>query len=231
MALADNPHHRPHRLALLLGFVGVLFTLAQVGTILSPTLVNTHPALLLAMSSRNRHLLFAVGAGIDPLVYALVASLRLTAAAVPFFLLGRWYGDSGLRWLEKQAGGTPASIRWVETGFRKAGEAILFFMVGSNLVLLLAGASRKPPRRMAVVFGAGVAARLVFFWVVGKAFEDLLKQILDWIQRYQWWLVAGFFLLTVVQSVRRAARTADEVPPHEAEEPEAAPGTVDESGA
>jgi membrane protein DedA with SNARE-associated domain len=217
-ALADNPHHRPHRLATLLGVVAVLLVMSNVGSILAPTLVNDHPVLLLALSARNRHLLFAVGAGIDPLPYVVVSALRLTAAAIPFFLLGRWYGDSGLRWLEKQAGGTPASIRWVESGFRKAGEIVLFFMVGSNLVLLLAGSSTKSVKRCAIVFALGVAARLGFFWVMGKAFEDVLKDILDWIQKYQWWLVIGFFALTVVQSFRRAASTSEEEPPHESGE-------------
>jgi len=217
-ALADNPHHRPHRLASLLSVVGVLFVAANVGSIMMPTLVKDAPVLLLVLSSRNRHLLLTVGAGIDALPYFMVASLRLTAAAIPFYLLGRWYGDSGLRWLERQAGGVPTTISWIERGYRRAGDVVLFLMVGSNLVCLLAGQRRDSPRRFATVFGLGVLARLCFFWFLGKAMKDFLNTIIDWIQRYQWWLVAIFFLTTVVQSYRRSAAAAKEEPPHEVDE-------------
>lgn len=217
-ALADNPHHRRHRLASLLGIVGALLVAANVGSIMMPTLVKDAPVLLLALSSRSRHLLLTVGAGIDAIPYFVVASLRLSAAAIPFYLLGRWYGDSGLRWLERQAGGMPATISWVERGYRRYGDIVLFFMVGSNLVCLLAGQRRDSPKRFALVFGAGVLARLCFFWIVGKAFEDFLTDVVDWIGRYQWWLVGAFFLLTVFQSYRRSAATAEEEPPHEVDE-------------
>jgi hypothetical protein len=216
-ALADNPHHRRHRLASLLGIVGVLLVAANVGSIMMPTLVKKAPVLLLLLSSRNRHLLLTVGAGIDAVPYFVVASLRLSAAAIPFYLLGRWYGDSGLRWLERQAGGMPATISWVERGYRRFGDIVLFLMSAATSCACWPPAHDKP-QRFAVVFAAGVLARLGFFWFVGKAFEDFLTKVIDWIQRYQWWLVAIFFLLTVVQSYRRSAATAEEEPPHEVDE-------------
>jgi membrane protein DedA with SNARE-associated domain len=203
------------RLAFLLGCLLVLVAAANVGTILSPSLARNHPAVLLALSSRNRHLLLVVAAGISPLAYGMVGLLRLLAPVAPLYLLGLGYGDSGLRWLERQAGGTPASIRWVEKGFDKASVPVVFLMPGSNLVCLLAGARRMPWRRFAIALVTGILARLVFFWFLGKALQDPLDAVLSFMQRYQWWLGGAFFVLTMAQSWRRMGAVAKEAA-HEA---------------
>ena len=203
------------RLVTLLTIVGILLVMANVGTILSANLVVDHPVWLLAMSARNRHLLLTVAAGIDPVPYALVSFVRLLVPTVAFFLLGKWYGDHGLRWLERQAGGTPASVRWVEKAFDKASSPIVVLMPGSNLVCLLAGARHMPPKRYGLLIVVGIIGRLIFFWYLGKTFQEPLETVLEWIQRYQWWIAGGFLLLTVVQSYRRTAAAAKEQPPPE----------------
>jgi membrane protein DedA with SNARE-associated domain len=200
------------RLGVLLGVIAALLVASNVGTILSATLVKEHPVALLALSARNRHLLLAVAAGIGAVPYVLVSFARLVAPAISFYLLGRWYGDRGLRWLERQAGGTPATIRWVERGFDRAALPLVFLMPGSNLVCLLAGARQIAVRTFAVVLAVGIAVRLVFFWFVGKALQDPLEKVLDWLTRYQWWVAGAFFALTMAQSFRRAAAAVRELP-------------------
>src|SRR3954449_12712033 len=147
---------RRARLAVLLSLIAALVVMANVGTILSANLAKDHPITLLALSARNRHLLLAVAAGIGAVPYTVVSFLRLLVPAIAFFLLGTWYGDRGLRWLERQAGGTPKSIRWVERWFDKASLPLVFLMVGSNLVCLLAGARRLSARTYALVLTAGI---------------------------------------------------------------------------
>jgi len=44
----------------------------------------------------------------------------------------------------------------------------------------------------------------VWVWIAAKHWEEELKDILDWINRYQWWLVGAFLAIAVFQSVRRA---------------------------
>ncbi len=207
----DEPLERG-RLALLLGIVGALLVASNVGTILSAGLAKDHPLTLLALSARNRHLLLAVAAGVDALPYVLVSFVRLLTPAIVFFLLGTWYGDRGLRWLGRQAGGTPASIRWVERWFDKASLPIVFLMVGSNLVCLLAGARRLPVRTYVIVLSAGILVRLAFFWFLGKALQDPLEVVLDWLNRYQWWIAGAFLAITLAQSFRRASIAAKELP-------------------
>ncbi len=203
------------RLAVLLGVIAALLVASNVGTILSASLARDHPLALLALSARNRHLLLAVAAGIGAVPYALVSFARLVTPAVAFYLLGRWYGDRGLRWLERQAGGTPATIRWVERAFDRAAVPILFLMPGSNLVCLLAGARQMTTRTFATVLASGILVRLVFFWFMGKAFQDPLETVLDWLTRYQWWVAGAFLVLTMAQSFRRASIAVRELPPRE----------------
>jgi membrane protein DedA with SNARE-associated domain len=200
------------RLAILLGIIAALIVASNVGTILSASLVRDHPVALLALSARNRHLLLTVAAGIGAVPYVLVSFARLVAPAVPFYLLGRWYGERGLRWLERQAGGTPATIRWVEKGFDRAAVPLLFLMPGSNLVCLLAGSRAMAARTFAITLVTGILARLAFFWFVGKAFQDPLEAVLDWLTKYQWWIAGAFLLITMAQSFRRASVAVKQLP-------------------
>jgi membrane protein DedA with SNARE-associated domain len=213
-ALASPPPVpiRRGRLAVLLAVIGVLIVASNVGTIFSASLVRDHPVALLALSARNRHLLLTVAAGVGAVPYVAVSFARLVAPAVAFYLLGRWYGDRGLRWLERQAGGTPASIRWVEKGFDRAAVPILFLMPGSNLVCLLSGGRRMAARTFAVALAVGILVRLAFFWFLGKAFQDPLETLLDWLTKYQWWIAGAFMILTVAQSFRRASVAVKHLP-------------------
>ena len=40
-------------------------------------------------------------------------------------------------------------------------------------------------------------------WIGGKAFESQLDTLLDFIGKYQWWLVGGLLVLSFLQSSRR----------------------------
>ncbi len=193
------------RLGTLLGLVAALVVASNVGTVLAATLVSDHPGVLLALSSRIRHLLLAVAAGIDPGAYFGIGFVRLALPAVAFYLLGLWYGEAGLRWLERQAGGKPASIRWVEQGFARARFPLIVLMPGSNLVCLLSGSAKIRARTFATALGLGITLRLGVFWFLGKALEAPLGVVLDFIQRYQWWIVAAFAVITFLPAFRRAS--------------------------
>jgi|GEM_PF-200144 membrane protein DedA with SNARE-associated domain len=213
-------HHGPRwqRLSVLLPLVGVHHVLALLGTIFFAALVSDNPALLLVLSSRLRHLLLVVPAGIPALPYFLIGFVRLTYPAVPYYALGRRYGESGIAWLEREAGGTPATIRWIERWFSKAAVPVILLMPASNVVQVLSGHRRVNPRLFAALVVGSITARLVAIWFLGKALEEPLTTLLDWIQRYQWWIVAGFFVLSVVQSSRQVRRTTAEHPPEETDD-------------
>lgn len=217
----EAPHHHAPpwlRLPVLLSAVGFHHVLALSGTIFFAALVTSHPAGLLALSSRNRHLLLVVPTGISAAAFFGIAFLRLTLPAVLYYVLGRRYGRSGLAWLEREAGGTPATIAWIEKLFSKAAIPVVLLMPASNIVSLLAGHRRMSARLFATLVVVGVTGRLLFLWFLGKALKDPLSTLLDWIQRYQWWIVVAFFVLSMAQSFRQVQSTQHEHHPEEPDE-------------
>jgi membrane protein DedA with SNARE-associated domain len=196
-------HRSRRRLAILLGAFATLSTLSIVGTVLSARLVNHAPALLLALAPANRHLLLTSAAGINPFAYVLAAGLRYVIGGTVLYLLGRDYGEACRAWFERQPGGLPGSVRWIEKGFDAAWWAVVPVMVGSNAARLLAGARNIPARTYAILLGLGIAGRLALFWYLGQRFKSSLERVLDFIDKYQWWIIAAFVVVTIFQSYRK----------------------------
>ena len=181
-----------------------LFVIGTIGTNIGPAMVDEHPLLVLSLSARNRNL-FASIPYVGPGTFFVVGFIRLLVAAVALFLVGRWYGERALRWTEEQVGEMPAVYRWTERATRRMGWLAVFLMPGSNIVCLLVGHLRMPPRRFVALACAGIAARLTVLWFGGKQVEDQIKSVVSWINGYQWWVVGGLFGVTLVQSLRRSA--------------------------
>ncbi len=195
----------------------VLFTAGTVGSNIGPALVDEHPALILALASRNRNLFGSVPF-IDPLPYALIGFLRILLAAVVLFYLGRWYGERAVGWTERQVGDLPPIYVWFEKAVARAGWLLFILMPGSNLVCIMAGHQRVPVRRFVPLISVGIALKLGVLWMGGKAFEDQIRSFLSWIEDYQWYVVAGLFAISFLQSARHARRDLPEIV-HEIEHP------------
>lgn len=166
------------------------------------------------MSSRIRHLLFVIPAGINPFAYGAIGLVRISLAGAICFMLGYWYGERGSAWFEAQMGGeTPTLIRWLQKGVEKSAPLLVFLMPGSNIVCVLVGSRKMNPRLFAGSLVAGIAFRLGWVWIAAKQFDAELKDALEWIARYQWRLVAVFAAITVVQSSLRSSRQAKKRPP------------------
>ena len=103
----------------------------------------------------------------------------------------------------------PSSIRWVEKAFARAEGPARRAHAGQQPRLPAGRRARHRRRaRYGVLLGVGILGRLVVFWFLGKALEEPLGVVLDWIQRYQWWIVGAFVALTMAQSFRRASQHA-----------------------
>ena len=198
----------------VVALVSVLFAAGTLGTNIGPAWVDEHPLLVLSLSSRNRNLIGSIPY-VDPLTFFGVGFVRLLLAAVALFLVGRWYGDRALRWTESQLGEMPTIYRWTERATRKAGWLAVFFMPGSNIVCLLVGHMKMYPRQFVTVAVAGIATRLTVLWFGGKAVESQIEDAVEWINKYQWWLVGALFAVSILQSTRRAAAP----PPDDTPEP------------
>jgi membrane protein DedA with SNARE-associated domain len=194
-----------------------LFTAGTIGSNIGPALVDENPTLVLLLASRNRNLFGSVPF-IDPLPYALIGFFRVLLAAVVLFYLGRWYGERAIGWTERQVGDLPPIYKWFEKAVARAGWLLFLLMPGSNLVCIMAGHQRVSARRFIPLISIGIVIKLVVLWIGGKAFEDQIRSFLSWIEDYQWYVVAGLFLISFLQSARHARRDIPEIV-HEIEHP------------
>jgi membrane protein DedA with SNARE-associated domain len=186
----------------------ILFVTGTIGSNIGPALVDENPTLVLALSSRNRNLFGSVPY-IDPLAYWTIGFVRVLIAGVALYLVGRWYGTRALAWVEGNMGELPAIYRWMERAVDRFGWLALVAMPGSNVVCLLLGHRRMAPARFVVLIAIGIVIKLAVLWAGGQIFEDQIRQFLNWIERYQWWVVAGLFALSFLQSARRGRPSAE----------------------
>lgn len=202
---AAREHHSRRARAGLLTAAGALYVTGTIGSNLGPALVDDHPVPILMLSSRNRNL-FASVPYIDPLPYAVIGFARLFVVAIVLYTVGRWFGHGVVAWAERQVGEMPTVYRWFERGMDRAGWALVLLMPGSNLVCLMAGHRRMQVPRFVVLLTIGLALKLVALWIGGQIFEDQIRSLLDWIERYQWWIVIGLFAVSFLQSSRRVSK-------------------------
>jgi len=216
-ATSDHVRVAPWARRGILVSAGLLFALGTFGSNIGPAWIDERPAVVLALSSRNRNL-FASVPFIDAISYSVIGFVRVFLAAIVLFYLGRWYGHRAITWTETRVGELPPIYRWFQTGVDRAGWLLVILMPGSNLVCIMAGYRRMAPRLFVPLVSIGIVLKLVVLWAGGRAFEDQIRSVLNWIEDYQWWVVAGLFLISFLQSGRQARRSIPDVI-HEIEHP------------
>ena len=185
----------------------MLFVIGTVGSNIGPALVDEKPRLILMLSSRNRNLFGSVPY-IDLASYIAIGFVRILIAGIALYLVGRWYGTKALDWVEGNMGELPAIYKWTERAVDRAGPAILVLMPGSNIVCLLLGHRRMPPKKFVPLLMIGIAFKLAILWQGGRIFEEQIKSFLEWIEKYQWYVVVGLFAISFLQSARKGRPSA-----------------------
>ncbi len=185
----------------------LLFVIGTVGSNIGPALVDEKPRLILMLSSRNRNLFGSVPY-IDLASYISIGFVRILIAGIALYLVGRWYGTKALGWVEGNMGELPAIYKWTERAVDRAGPAILVLMPGSNIVCLLLGHRRMPPKKFVPLLMIGIAFKLAILWQGGRIFEEQIKSFLEWIEKYQWYVVVGLFAISFLQSARKGRPSA-----------------------
>ena len=74
------------------------------------------------LSSQNRYLILVVNQ-LDSLSYYSVGLIRLLLPDPLFYLLGYWYGDAAVRWMESRTATVGGMLRRLEQTFRKWGAS------------------------------------------------------------------------------------------------------------
>ena len=196
-----EPRHRPaYGPLLLVAFVG-LVVCTNIANVVFANWVKTHPERLIMLSSRNRYLIGAVGAGISPFAYVLIATVRLTAAAAVCHFIGRAYGDTALRWFTRFLGMSQESVDRFEQQYRSAEWVLIPIFVGSNIVFVLSGMVQTRWRRIVPLLLLGIAGRLALLWWLAKQFESEVKSVIDFLGRYQLPIIIGSFVIVIVSNV------------------------------
>ncbi|CAN5475977.1 hypothetical protein BH18ACT3_BH18ACT3_11530 [soil metagenome] len=190
---------------LIASFVG-LVVCTNIANVVWARWIDQDPEAVMALSSRNRYLVLAIGSGISPGAYVAIATARLGLAFAVCHMIGRAYRDDAYRWFIKYLGMNTKGIRSLEQGFSKAQWVVVPFFVGSNIVAVITGVERTPPARLIGLIAVGLAGRLALVWWLAKVFEDPLTDFLAFVARYQWWVIVGSIVLVVIVNSRNVRR-------------------------
>lgn len=185
-----------HALAALLIPIGILVVASNVANVTYATLVETHPLWLIGLSSINRYLAL-VTPHTAPWSYYLVGGSRLFAPDPLFYLLGYWYGDRGLRAIERHLPSVGAYYRQFERLFKRASYLVVF-VAPNNAVCLFAGAARMNPLGFLVADVTGTIARLILIRAVGNVFASPLRTTTDFLDQWKWYLLAFSLVILVI---------------------------------
>src|ERR687897_2361334 len=197
---------RPSRRALTAIVVPLvtLVVLGYVGDASAATLVDRHPAWLIALNARNRNLALATNY-LDAWTYYGVGTARLLVSDPLFFLLGYWYGDAAVSWMERRTKTWGQMLRQFEQWFGKAAYPIIF-IAPNSYVCLFAGAAGMPLRAFFAVNIAGTVARLWLVRRFGEAFEAPIDDLVGWIGDHRIPLLVlsvGLVVLSIVMEARK----------------------------
>ena len=184
----ERPRPSRKRLYLILAPIVVLTVLAYVGDIFWAGLVERHPLWLILLNTRKRYLA-AVVPHTDPFSFYAVGTFRQVMSDPLFYLLGRWYGDAGVRWLERKLGESGSMVRWMEKGFAKASWPMVAIFPNA-LICMLAGASGMSPWLFLVLNIGGTLASMAVLRAFGNVFEAPIRSVTGFVDDYRWHLMA-----------------------------------------
>lgn len=178
---------------MLLVPIVVLTGLAYAGDIFAAGLVERHPLWLIALNTRKRYLALVVP-HTDALSFFVVGTIRQVFSDPLFYLLGRWYGDAGVRWLERKMGESGSMVRFMERGFAKASWPMVAVFPNA-LICMLAGASAMPVWLFLVLNVGGTIAAMFVLRAFGDVFGAPLEAVTGFLDRYRWQLIAASAIL------------------------------------
>lgn len=200
--LSRTPPGRHTLKLLLIPVIGMVIA-NNVANALWASLHEDHPLLLIALSSINRYLIL-VSDQLDALSYYGVGTARLLASDPMFFLLGYWYGDRALEWLDQRSPTYGPLLRKAQRLFGRAAWALVL-IAPNNYICMLAGAAGMRVSWFFALNLTGTVARLYAIRVLGATFSSPIDSFRGFVADYQIWILAASIGL-VAFSVWRESR-------------------------
>lgn len=201
-----------HTLKLLVVPIIGLVVLSNVGDALAPRLVDSNPLALIAMNARNRNLILVTNE-LDAVSYYGVAAARLLLSDPLFFLIGYWYGDTALTWMERRTKSYGRWLRGVEGWFGRAAYPLVF-IAPNNVICLFAGAAGMSIGGFLLANVSGTLVRLYLIRRLGEAFERPIDDVLELIAQYRGPLLVvsiTFFTVVMFRELRQSTDDIDEL--------------------
>lgn len=205
---APHPLGRRRLVLLMVPIVGLIIA-SNVGDALTTTLAPSHPLALVALNSRSR-ILVLVTNQLDAFSYYGMATLRLMVSDPLFFLLGLWYGDAAVAWMERRTRTWGSTMRQLEKWFGKAAYPLVF-LAPNNIICLLAGAAGMSVAGFFIANLAGTVVRLYAIRVVGASFEAPIDDLLGFLSDHRLPLLIGSVGLLALTSLLELKRGDSEL--------------------
>ena len=182
------------------------------------------------MNARNRNLILVTN-NLDAASYYIVGTLRLLLADPLFFLLGHWYGDTAIRWMESRTKTFGQTLRQMEGWFAKAMYPVVF-IAPNQYICLFAGAAGMSVTGFFVANVAGTVVRLYLIRRLGETFEAPIDDLLGWIRDYRTPLLVisiALFAVVMINELRREGAGLEELAEAAEHDAEAAEHEEDEA--
>ena len=197
-ATTRGPGRRPPSRRVVTVVVGILIAITIAGTLgnifLAP-LRKEHPLIVLLLDARNRQLILVSNA-MDAFSFVAVGSIRRMVSDPLYYLLGYWYGERAVRWIEEKLGSGGTVVRTAERAFAKAAPVMVFLFPGP-LVCVLAGASGMSPVMFAVCNAAGTLAIVLGLRLFSNVLEAPIGDLTSFVDNNAKWLALLAVLSTV----------------------------------
>ena len=206
MAQAARPHPSRRTLTLLVTPIIGIVIIGLVGQAFFPTLLKDHPLALVALEPRARNLLLVAGreGGIDYLPFVVIAVIRKVISDPLFYLLGWYYGDNAVAWVERKMNDQSGLVRGIERAFQRAGGAMVFLFPG-GLVCALAGATGMRWGVFVVLNVLGTITMVTLYYLVADV--PWVNAPLEWLTGFitgnSRWLTVVSIGLTVLWVVNQ----------------------------
>jgi membrane protein DedA with SNARE-associated domain len=176
---AERPKPSRRTLVLLVTPIVIITTMGAVASAFTPTLATKYPLLMIALDARNRFLVLA--RDVDLVPFVIVAVVRRTFSDPLFYLLGRFYGDNALRWLQRK-GGLGDIVPLTEKLFKRAGYPMVFAFPGA-IVCALAGQTGMSPVGFMVANLAGTLTAVFAVRRFSATIASPVEGLLDFFSR------------------------------------------------
>lgn len=199
---------------MLYALLAPIIALSLAGTLgdwFAAAIITEHPLLQMFINPRSRYLALASNQ-VDTVPYYVVGFFRLVLTDPLFYLLGYWYGDNALRWIEKKLGDDGGLVKGFERIFSKAAYPIVL-LAPNGYICAMAGMTGMRPAVFMSLNVVGTAVRLVVIRQTAEALSSPLEGLLELIQRYQWWIVGVSMAIGLWQLTSRWRRGESELEP------------------